>query len=241
MNTFRTTLLHTVIAVLAGLSTQHVSAQDGSASVPLDSIAERTRACTACHGKEGRATADGYFPRIAGKPQGYLFNQLVNFRDGRRQNAAMIYMVQHMTDTYLQEIAGYFSSLNLPYAAPQPGRASPDTLKLGETLVREGNPATKVPACVKCHGASLTGVAPGMPGLLGLPRDYVIGEFGAWKSGQRKTRAPDCMAQIAAKLSTDEVSAVATWLAAQPLPPVTKPASSIALPLPMECASGVAP
>src|SRR3979490_476352 len=98
MKTLRTTLLHAVIAVLAGLSTPHVSAQDGSASATLNSIAERTRARTPCHGKEGRATADGYFPRIAGKPQGYLFNQLVNFRDGRRQNAAMIYMVQHMTD-----------------------------------------------------------------------------------------------------------------------------------------------
>jgi cytochrome c553 len=97
----------------------HVSAQDGSAAAPLDSIAERTRACTACHGKEGRATADGYFPRIAGKPQGYLFNQLVNFRDGRRQNAAMIYMVQHTTDAYLQEIAGYFSSSILEIAGEQ--------------------------------------------------------------------------------------------------------------------------
>ena len=48
-------------------------------------MAERVRACTACHGKEGRATSDGYYPRIAGKPAGYLYNQLVNFRDGRRQ------------------------------------------------------------------------------------------------------------------------------------------------------------
>ena len=58
----------------------------GATSVP-DTIAERVRACTVCHGKEGRATSDGYYPRIAGKPAGYLFNQLVNFREGRRRNA----------------------------------------------------------------------------------------------------------------------------------------------------------
>ena len=33
-----------------------------------DTIAQRTLACTSCHGKEGRAGPDGYDPRIAGKP-----------------------------------------------------------------------------------------------------------------------------------------------------------------------------
>ena len=61
------------------------------AQVP-DTMAERVRACTACHGKEGRATSDGYYPRIAGKPAGYLYAQLRHFRDGRRTNAAMAAM-----------------------------------------------------------------------------------------------------------------------------------------------------
>ena len=39
-------------------------------------MAQRVLACTGCHGPEGRAAADGYYPRIAGKPAGYLFNQL---------------------------------------------------------------------------------------------------------------------------------------------------------------------
>lgn len=60
-----------------------VGAAPGPLEVP-DTIAERVQACTVCHGKQGRATNEGYFPRIAGKPAGYLFNQLVNFRDGRR-------------------------------------------------------------------------------------------------------------------------------------------------------------
>jgi cytochrome c553 len=37
-------------------------------------------ACTLCHGKEGVAGTDGYYPRIAGKPAGYLYQQLLNFR-----------------------------------------------------------------------------------------------------------------------------------------------------------------
>lgn len=50
-----------------------------------DTLAQRVLACAACHGKEERATIAGYFPRIAGKPAGYLYNQLINFLEGRRQ------------------------------------------------------------------------------------------------------------------------------------------------------------
>lgn len=64
-----------------------------------DAMAKRVAPCMACHGKEGRAAADGYYPRIAGKPEGYLYNQLRNFRDGRRQQyPLMVYMVQHLSD-----------------------------------------------------------------------------------------------------------------------------------------------
>ena len=37
-----------------------------------DTIAQRALACTACHGPQGRAAPDGYYPRLAGKPAGYL-------------------------------------------------------------------------------------------------------------------------------------------------------------------------
>ena len=38
---------------------------------------------------------------------------------------------------------------------------------------------------------------PAVPGLLGLPRDYLNGQLGAWQTRQRHATAPDCMATIA--------------------------------------------
>ena len=52
-------------------------------------MAERTAACTACHGTQGKAGPDGYYPRLAGKPAGYLYNQLRNFQEGRRHYTLM--------------------------------------------------------------------------------------------------------------------------------------------------------
>ena len=85
-----------------------------------DSIAQRTLACTACHGDQGRAGPDGFYPRLAGKPAGYLYNQLLNFRDGRRHYGLMTRLVDPLTDAYLYEIAQHFAALNVPYAAPSP-------------------------------------------------------------------------------------------------------------------------
>ena len=195
-------------------------------------MAERTQACTACHGPQGRAAPDGYYPRLAGKPAGYLYNQLLNFREGRRHYGLMAQMVDPLSDAYLMEIAQYFSQLDLPYPAPQPANVTAEVLRRGQVLVQQGDAARNVPACVQCHGTALTGVAPNTPGLLGLPRDYLNAQLGAWRTGQRRAHAPDCMGTVARQLSPDEVNAAASWLAAQPLPANTHPATTLPALLP---------
>jgi cytochrome c553 len=208
------------------------------AATPPDTMAQRMQACVACHGKEGRATNEGYFPRIAGKPAGYLYNQLVNFREGRRRNAAMAALVDNMSDAYLREIAGYFASLEPPYPPAQTRGAPTPVLARGGQLVRQGDAARGIPACSSCHGTAMTGVLPALPGLLGLPQDYLLAQFGAWRSGLRRAAAPDCMGEIARKLSAEDVTAAATWLSSQAVPAGPAPDGSLAAPLPVACGSG---
>lgn len=188
------------------------------AAAPPDDMAARMQACEICHGAEGRASSEGYLPRIAGKPAAYLFNQLVNFRDGRRRNAAMSHLLVTLDDAYLADMAAYFAALELPYPAPAAETVPAATLAHGETLVRQGDPARKIPACRECHGNRLTGLLPATPGLLGLPRDYLVAQLGAWQQGHRRAVEPDCMAKVAGRLDGRDIAAVAAWLAAQPVP-----------------------
>jgi len=185
-----------------------------------DSIAQRTLACTACHGEQGRAGPDGYYPRLAGKPAGYLYNQLLNFRDGRRHYGLMTHMVDVLSDGYLFEIATHFASLQAPYPPPVPPARppAPEVLQRGRTLALQGDAARRLPACAECHGRALMGVQPQFPALLGLPADYLTAQLGGWKTGQRQAHAPDCMARIAQRLSDADAYAVITWLASQPAP-----------------------
>nr|WP_255440611.1 c-type cytochrome [Caenimonas sedimenti] len=180
-------------------------------------MAQRTLACTSCHGKEGRAGPDGYYPRIAGKPEGYLYNQLLNFRDGRRHYGLMTMLLDPLSDEYLLDIARHFARQDVPYPQPAASTAPADVLQRGRQLAQQGDRERRLPACASCHGATLTGVAPNVPGLLGLPRDYLNAQLGAWRTGQRRAHAPDCMADIARRLAPDDVLAVTAWLAAEPV------------------------
>jgi cytochrome c553 len=211
-------------------------AHAATAVVP-DTIAQRVAACVACHGKEGRAASDGYYPRIAGKPAGYLYNQLINFREGKRTYPIMTAMLDNLSNDYLREIAQYFADQHPPYPAPQPPQVDAAQLERGRQLVHEGDKSRNLPACVACHGTRMTGVAPAIPGLIGLPRDYLLGQVGAWKIGTRHAAAPDCMAQVVQKLSGEDIGAVTAWLAAQQVPSDPSPAPASAIKLPFECGS----
>ncbi len=199
---------------------------------PQDTLAQRLQACTLCHGAEGRATPKGYHPRLAGKPADYLYQQLLAFRDGRRPNAVMAELMAPLSDAYLREIAAHFANLDLPYPAPARPAATPEQLRRGEQLVRQGDPARGLPACAACHGAALGGRLPAIPGLLGLPPDYLLAQLGAWRNGQRRALAPDCMAQLARRLAPEDVAAVARWIAHQPVPAGLKPEAPAPLPEP---------
>jgi cytochrome c553 len=100
----------------------------------LDSMAQRVQPCTACHGEEGRATPEGYFPRIAGKPAEYLFNQLTGFRDGRRFFPIMTFFVERQGDEYLRAMSEYFANIKLPYAPPVRASANESTLARGRRV-----------------------------------------------------------------------------------------------------------
>lgn len=207
-----------------------------TSAAPTDTIEQRVAACIACHGREGAASNAAFFPRLAGKPAGYLFNQLVSFRDGRRSGADMTYLVQHLSDDYLHEIADYFAGLDLPYPAVSPVTdASADTLRHGRKLVLEGDAVRGIPACVQCHGAALTGVQPAIPALVGLPRLYLSSQLGAWAADDRHALPPDCMREVGRKLTTADINAVASWLAIQPVPAKATAVAALPQPLPIAC------
>jgi cytochrome c553 len=183
-----------------------------------DTMAERVKPCVTCHGPEDKEGRDAYYPRIAGKPVGYLFNQLRNFRDGRRHYQPMASLLKGLPDQYLKEMAAYFASLEQAFPPAQPMTLSSTEAERVRRLIYQGDSERKIPGCTECHGKDLMGTDPFIPGLLGLPRIYIMAQFGNWQNGGlMRGQTPDCMSEIAKQLTSGEATAVATWLAAQPV------------------------
>jgi cytochrome c553 len=202
-----------------------------------DTMEARLRACEPCHGRQGEGTKSDYFPRLAGKPAGYLLNQLVAFRDGRRRYLPMNYLLEYQSHSYLQKIAEYFAALRPPPAEQTATDVGSAVLAHGRLLVTEGDQARGVPACSGCHGPELTGMEPGIPGLVGLHKSYISAQLGAFRYGTRTAAEPDCMQLIAASLTESDVTAVAAWLASLPIPADPSPVPKGALQMPLGCGS----
>ena len=190
-------------------------------------MAARVLACATCHGAEGQGTSDDYFPRLAGKPAGYLYNQLVAFRDGRRRYPPMNYLLEFLPDAYLKEIAEYFAVA----AAAVSGRprcpiVSKEILARGEALVTNGDPQR---GRSRLRGLSRPDASPGwsppFPACSGCAPATSARSSGAWRYGTRTAAAPDCMQIVAGLLTEDDVTAVAAWLVvACRRPPIPSPA-----------------
>lgn len=225
----RGALLLGILLLLAG----------GVAAAGEAAMEKRVRACTACHGEENIEIAEGYVPRIRGKPAGYLFNQLMNYHEYRRHHDAMNHLTRNLSPEYLSAIAEHFAAQEAPYPQPAPPPDDPALAARGAELVERGDPEADIPACQSCHGDRLTGVLPSTPGLIGLPQHYISAQLNNWELDQRRAAAPDCMKTIVERMSSRDIQAVAAWLAARPLPEDTHPDTEPVEQTPLEC--GVIP
>lgn len=203
----------------------------------VDSIEARVQGCVTCHGQRGQGTNNGYFPRIAGKPAGYLYNQLLAFKNGTRKYPPMNYLVAYLPEPYLREIADHFAEERPPFAIRDITPAEPAELARGRMLVLHGDADKGIPACVDCHGERLTGMEPGIPGLAGLRPAYIVAQLTRWQVGDRHAIEPDCMKRVAIRLSNEDVSAVASWLSRQPAPKNLAPETSNLIRMPFACGS----
>jgi cytochrome c553 len=149
----------------------------------------------------------------------------------------MVYLADLQSDTYLHEMAGYFSAQRVPYSPPHPPAVSPIILERGRVLVMDGDTGLHVPSCRSCHGARLLGVNPAVPGLLGVSLDYLVGQLGAWRNGTRAALAPDCMAEIVHRMRPEDLSAATAWLAMQTVPEDAQADQDFERPPPLKCGS----
>lgn len=163
--------------------------------------------CVVCHGADGNSPSPA-FPKIAGMSAGYIVKQLVDFKSGRRTNALMAGQVAALSKADMENLGAFYASQK-----PGHGKASSEKLaKIGARLYRGGNAKTGVSACMSCHSPNGKGIPPKYPQVSGQHAAYSVGQLKAFKDKKRNNE-DDVMTGIAFRMSPEEITAVAEYMA----------------------------
>jgi cytochrome c553 len=182
-----------VLAVLAADAAGAAQAQDVQAG------ATKAAACQSCHGPNGNSPSPD-FPMLAGQTSRYLYVQLRDFKEGRRQHAAAQPLVQNLSREDMQDLAAYFAAQR-PLAANfkvDPAKAERGKRKSAETL------------CTMCHLGGFKGQNE-IPRVAGQHHDYVVKQLSDFKAGRRTNDAGN-MSSVAKTLSDQDMDDLANYL-----------------------------
>ncbi len=172
---------------------------------------KKAAVCAACHGMDGNAT-DPQYPNLAGQHEAYIATQLAHFKSGVRENAIMVAFAAPLSEQDMLDIGAFFAK-----QARKPGLADDAYLDAGQRLYRGGDAARAIPACMACHGPDGRGnPVTGYPAVAGQHAQYTAGMLKRFRDGAA-FGAPDdaqakIMAQIAAKLTDQDIEALASTL-----------------------------
>ena len=165
--------------------------------------------CVACHSTDGNSMVPT-FPKLAGQHADYTAKQLHNFKSGERSDPTMIPMVAALNDEDIADLAAFYAT-----QTPAIGSASDaEKAERGQAIFLGGDASKGLTACMACHGPNGAGI-PGaqFPALKGQHSAYTTKALNDFRSGARANDNASMMRDVAARMSDDDIKAVAEYIA----------------------------
>jgi len=148
--------------------------------------------CVACHGPNGNATLT-LNPILAGQTSRYLYLQMRDFQEGRRDDPQMTPMVKDLSRDEMRALADYF-------AAQKP---APQTFKVDAQKARLGRAKAEETLCTMCHLGGFAGQNE-IPRVAGQHYDYVVKQLRDFKD-KRRTNDAGNMTAVSRTLSDTDI------------------------------------
>lgn len=159
--------------------------------------------CTMCHGAQGLSASNA--PNLAGQYPEVVIKQMHDYKSGRRSSTIMEALARALSDDDIRDIAAYYAYL--PKA-----RTAPTTYDENlPALVRVGDPLRNIAPCISCHGGVDQKI--GTPWIEGMPKEYLVAQLRAFKSGDRRNDAQAQMRNMVRAMTEQEIDEVATFYA----------------------------
>lgn len=180
-------------AVFFFASAAPVAAQD------IEAGRAKSQVCAACHGADGNSPA-GMFPSLAGQTWRYIYIQLRDFKEGRRNNPLMSPMAAPLSRDDMINIANFYAAQPL----------KPSTFKVDETKAKLGKAKSDETLCVMCHLGGFLGQNE-IPRVAGQQYDYIVQQLKDFKARTRTNDAGN-MTSVAQTLSEADIDNIGHYL-----------------------------
>lgn len=164
-------------------------------------VQEKAAVCSGCHGENGISQTEN-IPSLAGQPDQFLQWQLVFFRAGSRKNEQMQPIAEEITNEDIRNFGAHFSQMTPPKAEED---KDPD-------LSKKGSQVAVGRRCASCHTDSYAGTK-AVARLAGQREEYLVKALHDYKAGSRVGGGVAAMADVAYRMSDEEISAVSHYLA----------------------------
>lgn len=183
----------TAILLAALLALSGANAQD------IEAGRKKAEACVACHGPGGNSTVAAY-PVLAAQTSRYLYLQLKDFKEGRRDDAQMTPFAKALSREDMFDLAAFFSAQTLrsPNFKVDPEKAARGEKKAAETL------------CTMCHLGGFKGQNE-IPRVAGQHYEYTVKQLSDFKAGRRTNDAGN-MASVSKTLSEQDIDDLGHYL-----------------------------
>ncbi|OOZ42882.1 hypothetical protein BOW52_01210 [Solemya elarraichensis gill symbiont] len=163
--------------------------------------------CAACHLPEGWGSSDGAYPQIAGQHPYVLLKQLLDIRDGHRENSIMYPFVQVRTIGSYQsliDVVTYITRMPMhPRHKQGPYNDFSDEYRQGKQLYQQ--------YCASCHEDDGRGKDEArIPKLYGQHYPYVMRQVGLIRKGLRDV--DPVMKGIVDQLSREELELIVNYV-----------------------------
>lgn len=182
----------------------------------LTQDSELVQECGACHGVDGNSPLASA-PNLAGQLQGYLRQQLKEFKMHERVNKAMVSSVSPLSESDIRNLAEYYSEQKPNPPTPSES-LDPALIEKGSLLYKREITRRVGLSCGNCHGDNAEGEenrsAVGIgdfPRLAGQKHDYLVSRLKKYASREVGYGLLG-MNVVAASLTEDEISQLAAYL-----------------------------